>query len=905
MNQYFVYLLVILHILFIKSVSAETDFLVKKTSSGDETYTSEIKEISIGTSLSFQISALWWTTQKEFQITFPAWFSYSNHSIDGNCTTQVTVQNNSFFKYHFSGSNNCVSEVTFQYVANQSGNFVISIFEWNTLTQNVKLGITGQNTIIKAISLDQNNNGFLDGYEVYFSYPISNISAYTDIKVSWVWVSGYVWNTLSWVILFPDHIFHTGELPQILSSSSVFGNVGILSNLSVIEEDSASPILVKINGATTTQTGYISNGAITFDFSERLNPDKKDFIIKKWTDVVWGNYILNQEKLTFTPSTPLSVGNYQFTIGNNVEDFSQNKVKNLTPKTLIMTGNVLGTCSWLPDNASWNSVSEIHRYWNGISFTPSSLIAIHNETPSSNECRFICNTGFSYQSGSHTCRDSLSPTWWSLGSGTGILISNGSENTQSRYVNLSFLAFDTLWVSEMMISNQSNFSQGTWENYATGKTWTLSEWSWNKSVYVKFRDASLNESDIFSDTITYMPLDSYLTFGSWVNIYTHTPNVSLFWTCRLIDNYGVENNPSIIQYSVNNIVSGSLNCINYTWSGSINITSNSTNSIKIWFENAPLISNSFNVIHPTPLCNTPTNGIAIWTYPNCDFSCNSWYIKSGNSCIASTTWWSSGGGWGWGSSWWSSGGGWFIWNFCNVQHLQCISQNGVYVWQKKSWMMCSSWMLWQKCTPSEILVPPKNETDVWWNNTDMIDVKNTLLSYVHTSLHSSVNQLYMLMDYPHKDYFIIADKNALEQYNILKENYQLLFENINSYLTSKDTKFLSNAKKNYTIFYNSHKKLSSWEDSYITKVKKWTDIIYETKILSLQWSLSKIEKIIIGKYKTQLSRGKISKQQYEENIFTYNSFILYLSIYKKDNTTLAKEFGKKALEKVIKNYSLQ
>jgi len=39
--------LVILHILFIKSVSAQTDFLVKKTSSGDETYTSEIKEISI------------------------------------------------------------------------------------------------------------------------------------------------------------------------------------------------------------------------------------------------------------------------------------------------------------------------------------------------------------------------------------------------------------------------------------------------------------------------------------------------------------------------------------------------------------------------------------------------------------------------------------------------------------------------------------------------------------------------------------------------------------------------------------------------------------------------------------------------------------------------------------------
>lgn len=897
MNKYLVYLLVILHILFIKSVSAQTDFLVKKTSSGDETYTSEIKEISIWTSLSFQISALWWTTQKEFQITFPAWFSYSSHSIDGNCTSQVTVQNNSFFKYHFSGSNNCISEITFQYIANQSGNFVISIFEWNTLTKNVQLGITGQNTIIKAISLDQNNNGFLDGYEIYFSYPINDISAYSDIKVSWVWVNGYIWNTLSWVILFPDNIFHTGELPQILSSSSVFGNIGWLSNLSVIEEDGVSPILVKINGESTTQTGYISNGAITFDFSERLNPDKKDFIIKKWTNVVWGNYILNQEKLTFTPSTSLSIGNYQFIIGSNVEDFSQNKVKNLTPTTLIMTGNIVESCTWLPSNASWNSVSEIHRYWNGISFTPSSLIAIHNETPSSNECRFICNTGFSYQSGSHTCRDSLSPIWWSLGSGTGILISNGSENTQSRYVNLSFLAFDNVWVSQMMISNQSNFSQWTWENYATGKTWTLSEWSWNKSVYVKFRDASLNESGIFHDSINYQPLESYINFWTGINIYSNNDIISIFWNCRYIDMYWTESSNQI-QYSVNNNILWNFNCTNNTWTWSVNIEKNMSNTIKIWFQNNNSISNSISIIHPIPNCSVPTNGIASGIYPNCDFTCKSGYVKSWNSCVINQSWW-----------WWGGGGGWGWGPLCTLKELECISNNQNYTWQRKVGEICTSEKIWQTCNINdenwdhieENITPP-------WNITNILsaqEIRNNLILNTQKSLHKVINQFYDYANIHHIDYFILRDNTIKNNYEILLKNYQLLFENIQNYIDTNDRKFLWEAKQNYTLFNTKHKILKWWEDWYITKIKKWTDIIYETKIESIKKVLSKIEPIIIGKYKKQLLIWKISSEKYKKNVEIYNNFVLYLSIYRKEKTSLAKEFGKKYLEEMIKNYSLK
>lgn len=906
MKKYFLYTLIVLHIVLIKNVSAQTDFLVKKSSSGDETYSNEVKEVSLWSPLSFQITSVWWSAQKEFQITFPAWFVYNSHSTDGNCNTQVTVQNNSFFKYHFSGLNNCVSEVTFSYTPNQSGNYVISIFEGNTLTQNVRLWISAQNSIIKALSLDQNNNGFLDGYEIYFSYPITDTWDYHNVKIGGVWATWYVGNSLSWIITFADNTFHTGQLPQILSSLGVFWNVGVLNNFSVIEEDNAAPLLVKINGSTLTNTGYIGNGNIVFDFSERLNPDKKDFVIKNGSNTIWWTYTLNEAILTFTPNSTFNVGNYQFIIGNTVEDFSHNTIKNLSAKTLIMTGNVIWNCLWLPANASWNSVSQINRYWDGISWIPSSLMGVYNETSSVNECRFVCNSGFLYDAENNLCSDSQTPSWWSLGTGTWILINNGSQNTQTRYINLALLASDNVWVSEMMISNESNFSLGVWESYSTNKAWTLSENSGNKTIYVKFRDALWNESPVYNDSIVYTPLESYITFGTWVNIYSNSLSVSLFWTCRLIDNYGVESPMNIIKYSVNNIVSGSFNCTNYSWSGTAQIEKNTTNTIKIWFENNALISNTFHVIHPTPLCNTPTNGVALWVYPNCDFRCNSWYIKSGNNCIVQDSWWS--GWWGWYSGW---GGGGSIWDFyvCNVAQLQCISQNGSYIWQKKPWVMCSWWFLWQKCSAENILPWTSNNTqNNWWSifngsDSDIKGITDYLLSQMNTSLHKTINDFSNMIDYPHSD-FIHSDAKIQEHYFIVLKNYRALFENINSYLTSKEKTFLSEAKKNYTTFYSSHKILLWWEESYITKVKKWNDIIYETKIISLQPTLKKIENIIIQRYKTKLSSGKISLSQYKEHISHYNSFILYLSIFKKEKSSSAQEFGKKALQQVIKDYSL-
>ena len=54
--------------------------------------------------------------------------------------------------------------------------------------------------------------------------------------------------------------------------------------------------------------------------------------------------------------------------------------------------------------------------------------------------------------------------------------------------------------AQMQFSND-NFTWSDPENYATTKNWTLSSGDGTKTVYVKFKDAAGNWSDVFSDTI--------------------------------------------------------------------------------------------------------------------------------------------------------------------------------------------------------------------------------------------------------------------------------------------------------------------------------------------------------------------------------------------------------------------
>ena len=79
-----------------------------------------------------------------------------------------------------------------------------------------------------------------------------------------------------------------------------------------------------------------------------------------------------------------------------------------------------------------------------------------------------------------------------------ISINNGGLTTDSRNVFLSLSAVDAV---KMIISNSSDFSQSVWQDYATSMSWVLSDGDGEKIVYVKYMDASSNQSSLVSDSI--------------------------------------------------------------------------------------------------------------------------------------------------------------------------------------------------------------------------------------------------------------------------------------------------------------------------------------------------------------------------------------------------------------------
>jgi len=81
---------------------------------------------------------------------------------------------------------------------------------------------------------------------------------------------------------------------------------------------------------------------------------------------------------------------------------------------------------------------------------------------------------------------------------TSISINSGDPDTSETEVTLTLAATGA---SQMMVSENSDFSGASWEDYATSKSLTLSSGDGTKTVYAKFRDAFTNTSSAVNDTI--------------------------------------------------------------------------------------------------------------------------------------------------------------------------------------------------------------------------------------------------------------------------------------------------------------------------------------------------------------------------------------------------------------------
>lgn len=106
-----------------------------------------------------------------------------------------------------------------------------------------------------------------------------------------------------------------------------------------------------------------------------------------------------------------------------------------------------------------------------------------------------------------------------------ISINHGATYAASRSVTLTLTGQDTgTGIDQVMISNDSDFSDTSWISYTTWVDWTLSSGDGIKTVYARFRDRAGNMSEVYSDTIVLdtIPPTGRISIQDDATVVTHT-----------------------------------------------------------------------------------------------------------------------------------------------------------------------------------------------------------------------------------------------------------------------------------------------------------------------------------------------------------------------------------------------
>ncbi len=105
-----------------------------------------------------------------------------------------------------------------------------------------------------------------------------------------------------------------------------------------------------------------------------------------------------------------------------------------------------------------------------------------------------------------------------------LVINGGAQYTTTRQVNLTILANTA---TQMILSNNADFSGAQWENYATSKTWSLESGDGEKTVYMKVKYDNGKESNVVTAKIKPQPMNPSIVIIADTVQYTPTREVKL------------------------------------------------------------------------------------------------------------------------------------------------------------------------------------------------------------------------------------------------------------------------------------------------------------------------------------------------------------------------------------------
>lgn len=271
------------------SASIERDLNVKFTAAGDDTYTTNLINISRNnTDLTFQFVEVSSGGAEEYSLNLPAGFTYQSANTTGNTCANFTTINagNTNFHFSFNGAPNCIAKTEFTYrVTNTTplGSNPLYLLEksgtaWS-IAANLDLSVVGTNSITSAVIQDLDADGYIDAYLLSFTSLVGvNAGALSGLTVAGGVTPGVATASgSSWILPFTDGVLATGQLPQIggVFDTVTIGNTTVAESFPTFNCTASTRLssghsysIPLFNNATTTSVVSsavaITGGSITY-----------------------------------------------------------------------------------------------------------------------------------------------------------------------------------------------------------------------------------------------------------------------------------------------------------------------------------------------------------------------------------------------------------------------------------------------------------------------------------------------------------------------------------------------------------------------------------------------------------------------------------------------------------------
>ncbi len=248
-------------------------------------------------------------------------------------------------------------------------------------------------TVIKSIRWDsfkdpKDNTRFL--YSLDYTWKKIELSGFLENnnKLLFSRNNPFVNQAFAWNIDYTSRYIYT-----------IWDKVGIL-----LDSTTNSPVNERISTWSidlSTNTGiytavFSNNSTNSWTISGSWQSLLTNISIIQNSCVLWNTVVTNWWQISAYNTTSVAYNQTCTAISRTCNNWLLSWDISYKYDTCTVNNTQTYTCTWLPSNAIWNTVSSYIQTWNWSSWLPANTTATYNLTASTSSCNYICNTWYSW-----------------------------------------------------------------------------------------------------------------------------------------------------------------------------------------------------------------------------------------------------------------------------------------------------------------------------------------------------------------------------------------------------------------------------------------------------------------------------------------------------------------------------